>query len=387
MLVFVVPLEAMANRKILHIMQTSNLGGTEHAAVAAMLELQKVGARFLIASPRRAGLAWPKLAAIDPDARAFPCRDSGYLGTFDLSAFQALRQYVRDVAKGCDAIWISGSSVTSLLASRSISRPRLMSHHVQHFDRRLSWAKWKAFYEFLCHDLDAITYPTELVRKEAVRIAPWLQSRAHVVPLAYRSHYIDEQNRITLQREARLLLDLPQQALIIGNAGRIIKEKRYDVFLKTAALVHRRNPEACFVICGGGPAEQQMKKLAASLGIAPRVRFTGWIPNMQPYYQAWDIVLFNSDSDALPRTPMEAACHGAIIVASVLYGGLGEFVTHGRNGYLLDKHDPAELAWLVLQIGQDPNQAAMMRNEALLELSRRYSIELGVAFYKEFFGL
>jgi glycosyltransferase involved in cell wall biosynthesis len=377
----------MASGNILHVMQTSNLGGTEHAAIAVMRELQKAGARFLIASPRPAGLAWPKLVAIDPNARAFPCRESGYPGEFDLSALQALRQYVRDVAKRCDAIWISGSSVTSLLASRSISRPRLMSHHVQHFGRRLSWVKWKAFYELLCHDLDAITYPTEFVRKEAMRIAPWLRSRAHVVPSAYHPRYTDEQNRVTLQREARRLLDLPQRALIIGNAGRIINEKQYDVFLKTAALVHSRNPEVYFVICGGGPAEQQMKKLAVSLGIASRVHFTGWIPDMQPYYQAWDIVLFNSDSDALPRTPMEAACHGAIIVASVLYGGLGEFVTHGRNGYLLDKHDPVELAWLILQIGQDPNRAAMMRNAALLELSRRYSIELGVAFYKEFFGL
>ncbi len=108
---------------------------------------------------------------------------------------------------------------------------------------------------------------------------------------------------------------------------------------------------------------------------------------MEPYYQAWDVTLFNSDSDALPRTPMEAACHGAIIVASVLYGGLGEFVTHGRNGYLLDQHDPAELARLILQIGQDPAQAATMRQAALLELRCRYSAELGVAFYKEFFGL
>ncbi len=249
----------MATRNILHIMQTSNLGGTEHAALAVMHELQRAGARFLIASPRPGGLAWPKLTAIDPDARAFPCRDAGILGKFDPAAFRALRNHVLDMARSCDAIWISGSSVTSLLASRSIPRPRLMSHHVQHFDSRFSWVKWKAFYELFCHDLDAIAYPTAFVRDEALRIAPWLKSRAHVVPLGYQPHYMDDQHRIELQREARRLLDLPQQALIVGNGGRMIREKRYDVFLETAALVHGRDPNAYFVICGGGPVEQQMK--------------------------------------------------------------------------------------------------------------------------------
>jgi glycosyltransferase involved in cell wall biosynthesis len=368
-------------------MQTSNLGGTEHAALAVMQQLQNCGAKFLITSPRAGGLAWSKLAVIDPEARAFPCRDSGFLGKFDSAAFRSLKSHVSVVAERCDAIWISGSSVTSLLAARSVSRPKLLSHHVQHFDRQFSWAKWKTFYELFCRDVDAITFPTEFVRSEAVRIAPWLQARSHVVPLGYEPRYVNEEQRSALRQEARRVLGLPQEVLIVGNGGRMIKEKRYDVFLDTAALVHAEDPAALFVICGGGPVQDEMRERAARLGIASNVRFTGWIADLRPYYQAWDITLFNSDSDTLPRTPMEAACHGAITVASLRYGGLGEFLVHGRNGYLLDRHDPAELAKLILQTARDPMLAARLRQAALCDLTSRYTPELGVAFYKQFFGL
>lgn len=377
----------MTTRTILHIMQTTHLAGTEHAALAVMQELQNAGAKFLIASPRPSGLAWPKLAAFDPCARAFPCRDSGFLGKFDPAAFQRFKNHIHHLAEHCDAIWISGSSVTSLLASRSIPRPRVLSHHVQHFNGRWSWLQWKAFYQLLCRDLNAVTFPTELVRSEALRIAPWLGPRAHVAPLGYRPGYTNEQERKALQVQARHQLDLPQSALIVGNGGRMIKEKRFDVFLDTAALVLAQDPEAFFVICGSGPVEHEMKQRAVGLGIASRVRFAGWVADLRPYYQAWDLTLFNSDSDTLPRAPMEAASHGTIIVASLLYGGLGEFVVHGRNGYLLDRHDPAELARLILQIARNPALAEQFRNSALSDLTSRYTVEASVAFYKQFFGL
>lgn len=377
----------MGHRSILHIMQSSGLGGTEHAALDTMRALHKAGASFHVTSPRPYGKSWPEVIAIDPAAKAFPCRNAGFMGKFDPGAFRALQAHVTAAARQSDAIWISGSSVTSLVASRSAGRPRVMSHHYHHFGNWTTWMKWKGFYELLCRDLEAITFPTEFTRDEAARIAPWLKSRMHVVPLGYEPQYTDERNREELRREARALLNFPQDALIVGNGGWLVPQKRFDVFLETAVLIHARRPDSYFVICGGGPMEEELQQRAARLEIGSKIRFTGWVTNMQPYYQAWDMVLFNSDVDTLPRTPMEAASHGAIVVASLLYGGLAEFVTHGRNGYLLDRHDPAELSKLVVQVAEDPSLAAMLRQEALLELARHFSMDHGIAFYKDFFGL
>jgi glycosyltransferase involved in cell wall biosynthesis len=160
-----------------------------------------------------------------------------------------------------------------------------------------------------------------------------------------------------------------------------------DVFLQTAARIRVQLPQAYFVLCGGGPLEKELKTRAERLGIAAHLRFPGWVSDMRPYYRAWDIMLFNSDLDTLPRAPMEAASYGCVLVASLLYGGLGEFVQHGHNGYLIDQHDHDELARLVVALANDGDRAAKFRQVAVRELAERFSPEHEAAFYREFFGL
>src|SRR5690349_15618805 len=133
--------------RILHIMQSSHLGGTEHAALRVMKDLRNAGAHFAVTSPRAAGQSWPKVLGFDTDAKAFACRGSGLLEKFHLGQFRRLRQHVLQEAQTCDAVWISGSSASSLLASRGSQRPRVMSHHYHHFENRWSWIRWKTFYE------------------------------------------------------------------------------------------------------------------------------------------------------------------------------------------------------------------------------------------------
>jgi glycosyltransferase involved in cell wall biosynthesis len=377
----------MPEHRILHMMQSTYLGGTEHAALRVMKDLCAAGVEFAVTSPRPRGQSWPTVLTFDPNAKAFPCRGRGLLGKFDPAQFWRLREHVLQEARRCQAIWISGSSASSLLASRGTRRPRLMSHHYHHFEGRLSWIRWKVFYETLCRDLDAITFPTEFTRAEAIRVAPWLSSRARVVPYGYDVGFSDENDRRAQQSAARRELDLPADAVIVGNGGWLIPRKRFDVFLRTAAKICATRSDVYFVVCGGGPLAEDLKLLASSLGISARVRFTGWVADMRPYYRAWDMILFNSDHDTLPRAPMEAASDGCVVVASLLYGGLGEFLVHRHNGYLFDRHCPDTLAAAVLELAADPGHVARLRREAAADLRKRFSSEHGLAFYRHFFGL
>jgi glycosyltransferase involved in cell wall biosynthesis len=368
-------------------MQGTHLGGTEHAAIRAMRYLAGVGAEFRVTSPRPRGGSWPEIEAIDPSARAFPCRGRGLFGKIDLGQFAAFRRHVGQLEASTEATWISGSSVTSLLACRTRRRRAVMSHHYYHFGDRASWPKWKLFYEGLCRHLEAVTYPTEFTRAEALRIAPWLRSRAVVVPNGYELHYTGEAERRVVQRAARERLGLPADAFIVGNGGWLNANKRYDVFLETAARVAARLNESCFVICGGGPAEGDLQRLAADLGIAGRTHFTGWVADMDPYYQAFDVLLFNSDKDTLPCAPMEAASLGCTVVASLRYGGLGEFLKDGHNSFFFGDHDPDRLAEAVCELAENPSLAERLRREAAADLAQRFSIEKCAAFFREFFGL
>lgn len=372
---------------ILHVMQSSFLGGTERAALRAMRHLAGLGARFRVTSPRPCGGSWPEIVAIDPSARAFPVRGRGLFGKVDLGQFAAFRRHVRELEAATAATWVSGSSVTALVACRERRRRTVMSHHYYHFGDRDSWPKWMLFYNGLCRHLEAVTYPTEFTRAEALRIAPWLKSRAFVVPNGYRVNYAGEPDRLARQRAARQALGLPAGAFIVGNGGWLNANKRYDVFLETAARIAARLPESWFVICGGGPLEAELKSLAARLGLAVRTRFTGWVADMDPYYDAFDVLLFNSDKDTLPCAPMEAASRGCTVVASLRYGGLGEFLKDGCNSCFLGEHDPDRLGEAVCALADDPALALRWRERAAADLAAHFSVEKCGAFFRDFFGL
>lgn len=369
------------DRPILHVLQSTNLGGMEQATLRTLAGLAEQGFRFRLATPRPFGPGADAFRRFDAELRDFP-----YRGRFGWRDFPAFRRHVHAIAQGCSHAWVMGTCAASLRAIGGLALPKVLSHHYHHFEDRFSWLRWRAFYELTCRGLDAITYPTAFTRDEAVRIAPWLARKAAVVPNGYDIHFADEAARRAAKTEARRRLGLPDGAFVVGNAGWLIGRKRFDVFLATAQEIARDLPEARFVICGDGPLRGALESQARAAGIADRVTFTGWVKSLEDYYRAWDVLLFNSDFDTLPCAPMEAASFGCLVVASALYGGLGEFLEHGRNGYLFSTHDPRALASAAVLLARDTALADRLRRAARDTLESRFSRERNLAFFRSFFA-
>ncbi len=367
---------------VLHVMQCTNLGGMEQVALRCMEGLAADGLDFRIATPRPFGPARARVLAFDPRARDFP-----YRGRFGWRDFPAFRRHVRERATGASHVWVTGTCAASLAAVKGLRLPKVLSHHYHHFEGRFAWARWRAFYELLCRGLDAVTYPTAFTRDEALRIAPWLARKAVVVPNGYPLRYADETERLRLRAEARRRFGLGDGDFVVGNAGWLIARKRFDVFLDAAAAIAHAVPEARFVICGDGPLRAALAARAADLGLAGRVRFEGWVADLSDHYRAWDALLFNSDFDAFGNVAIEAASHGCPVVASLAYGGLGEFLEHGVNGFLFRAHDTAALTEAAVALARDPALAARVRAAARTTLAARFSPDAALAFYRGFFGV
>ena len=362
-------------------LQCTNLGGMEKVAYSLFERLQTRGFTVNVASARVWGPGKSRLLAVDPAARAFD-----YQGKFGWRSFPAFRRHALALSKSSEKVWGIGCCASCLVAALQTGRKVLLSHHYHHFENKLSRLRWMAFYLAFGAGLDTITYPTEFTRNEAIRIAPWLKAKMHVVRNGYDVHYTTEEKRLADKQAARAELQMPPDALLIGNGGWLIPRKRFDVFLRTAQQVSRRLPNAQFYICGGGPEENNLRNLARELGIAEKVHFQGWVSDMSPYYRAWDIQLFNTDFDALGNTPLEAAGHGCLCVASCRYGGLSEFLKNGQTGFLLDQHDPEKLAGFVIRLAQEPELALTIRRHAIEMLGQKFSHETALEFYQAYFN-
>lgn len=360
--------------KVCALLQCTNLGGMEQSAYFVM---ENVAANWHVATPRPFGEGRTRVLGIDASAG-----DTIYRGKFGLLSQAEFVQHCRKRADGCSHTWITGTDVACLRAARQLRLPALLGHHYHHFDGAMNVLRWKLFYELLVKGRCEVTYPTDFTRREGIRISPWLKSCSHVVRYHFPVHEVSAQEKA----EAKARLGLENDTLVVGNAGWLIQRKRWDVFLETAKRVASKCARARFVICGGGPLEAKLKARARELGVEAATRFTGWCDDLTDYYKAFDILLFNSDFDALGRTPGEAMGYGAIPVASVAYGGLAELVQHKRNGFLISKHDADLLAGYVLQLAESPSLREEFSAAGKQMLEHRYSAEAAMGFYRNRFG-
>jgi len=367
----------MAN--VLKILQCSNLGGMEQATYWVLDYLYKKNTRFRILTPRPFGKGKTRLKTIDPGAQDFD-----YKGKFGWRTHSVFKDAVEAAAKYSNLVWITGTDTTSLVAIRNLKLPKVLGHHFHHGTSLTDRIKWTGFYKLLCRQLDFITYPTRFTMNEAINLCPWIKEKAVYVPYTFEMKFESIEELRSKRKAARIRLGLPEDGLIIGNAGWFIPRKRWDIFLKTAKIVSSLLPNAIFVLCGGGPLENDLRNQAQKLGIKDQVVFNGWVQNPDDFFWAWDVCLFNSDYDALGRTPIEAACCGAIPVASVKYGGLSEFLKDGIHGFITDRHDPNLLAERIIYLHKNSHHADEFLKNMRGNLKGSFSIKQATEFYDQF---
>ena len=66
--------------------------------------------------------------------------------------------------------------------------------------------------------------------------------------------------------------------------------------------------------------------------------------DLEDFYNSIDIMLFNSDWDAVGLSPLEAIQRGIPTFASVLNGGLKEILNKEFRSFLIEEHDVEVLA-------------------------------------------
>src|SRR5215217_2220789 len=140
--------------------------------------------------------------------------------------------------------------------------------------------------------------------------------------------------------------------------GRLHRQKGVDTLVRAVPLLP---PEVPVTLAGDGPERAALEKLAARLGVADRVRVTGFLPHRQvPELLAGAAVaVLPSRYEELGTALVEAMAAGRPVVASAV-GGIPELVRDGVDGLLIPPGQPAALATAVRAVLADPQLAARL---------------------------
>jgi 1,2-diacylglycerol 3-alpha-glucosyltransferase len=130
---------------------------------------------------------------------------------------------------------------------------------------------------------------------------------------------------------------------VVLSLGRVAKEKSIDVCLRGYADFLKSDPKVPtkMLIVGGGPALEDLKALAASLGVGDHVVFSGAVKpdQIQRYYALGDCFVSASITETQGLTFMEAMAAGLVVLARY-DDNLQGTISDGKTGYFFyDEED------------------------------------------------
>jgi glycosyltransferase involved in cell wall biosynthesis len=168
--------------------------------------------------------------------------------------------------------------------------------------------------------------------------------------------------------------------LVVGTVGRIkFHRKGQETLLQTAAQLQAEGKKIK-VLLTGGPAPgaedhfHRMHRLAADLGIAENVVFTGELANTRPSYAAMDIfVLPSAQPEPFGGVVMEAMSLGLPVIGTNI-GGTPDQIAEGETGFLIPPSDPKALAQALARLIENPRLRESMGRASRTRIETRFPI-------------
>jgi glycosyltransferase involved in cell wall biosynthesis len=256
------------------------------------------------------------------------------------------------------------------------------------------------------HDLIPLTHARLLPRSRKARLRPlwksWMRlqiARADAV-VAVSRHTADEAGRLlgapapkvrvvhnpvrtwgAVEPPGHFRRRLGLDGRIVSCVGRADPYKNILGLVRALPALLRRVPDARLVIAGpSDPRYPEAGREAKRLGVAARVRFTGWLSDadLGALYGASEVFAFPSLAEGFGLPPLEAMRFGTPVVASRC-GALPE--TLGDAALYADVEDPDALAGAIARALTDDALARRLgeagRRRAELYTARRSAEEYG----------
>ena len=151
---------------------------------------------------------------------------------------------------------------------------------------------------------------------------------------------------------------------VIGMAARLEAVKDHDTFLHAAARVCEKRKDVTFLVIGDGSRREWLESEAVRMGIADRVRFTGFVTEVERLEAALDVAVMTSKEEALCLSLIEAMSAGVPVIGTDS-GGISEVVRHGETGYLIPVGDEEQWADRILELLSEEARRLQMGQKAM----------------------
>ncbi len=286
-----------------------------------------------------------------------------------------LRAVADQVAEWSAELVYSNSSVFAIgaMAAAELDLPHVW--HLREFGRRdydLLPDAGSLLARLAFRTADATIYVSHALRRALAGRVPPPNSQVIYNGVATESEF----DRRRLAAESLRSRSQPFTFVLVG---RFRESKGQAVAIQAFAELTRHFPSARLLLVGGAGSTgdqsyfDHCRELAATLGVAGRAEFWGYIPDPERAFLTADCALMCSRSEAMGRVTAEAmsACRPVIGFDA---GGTSELIAHESTG-LLYRSGPAELAACMARYAGAPELARAHGDAAWVAARQRHTTE------------
>lgn len=348
--------------KVIFVLHSHRAGGAERHLLQLMQGLSALGVDCIYAGPLDGWLAEQLIAA------GFRCEHVAYHGRYDLVSLVHLIRLIRREKADLVHGHLTRGALYAGWAARLASVPNVATAHSTNAGKHFGKAdRIIAVSDAVSRFLATCGYPREILR-----------TVHHGVP-DYAGQPLPPRDAL---RTSLQLDDGPVLAMV----ARFVPDKGHDIALHALASLSDRR--WTLVLAGAVDTRwaEEMKLLAAQLGIEARVRLVGHRDDVANIYACADILLAPSRREALSLTLLEAAAFAIPIVATDV-GGIGEAVADGETGLLVPPDNPVALARAISTLLDDADLRVRMGKAGRTRYEKLFSVatmaQATLAVYRE----
>ena len=162
-----------------------------------------------------------------------------------------------------------------------------------------------------------------------------------------------------------------QKGPVITCIAELHHRKGHRYLLEAFRKLQSHIPSLNLLIVGTGPAEKELKELAADI---PNLQFLGWRKDVPQILRVSDILVLPSLKEAFGQVILEAMASRTIAIGTN-NGGIPDIIKDGVTGYLMAPASSQAIFEKISTVLKNPNQMEDVKKAALASVKKEFTAE------------
>ncbi len=365
-----------SQKKIVYIVNSLNLGGTENLVVQMSLAFQTMYDVTVIC------LDEPGLWAQKLRSRGIPVYCFWRQPGIDL--FMAVKIAMFCKKENISLIHAHQCTPWFYSALSRLLQPKtkiLFEEHGRHYPEHYNWKRNfvnKIVIQHLTHKTVAVSQDVakRLVRYEGIS--------EDLIEVVYNGVNSPQTITFDSQQSLRQQFGFKADDFVIGAIGRLDPIKNLPLLINAIAEVKTVNKNIKGLIVGDGPERGRLQELVANRNLTDDVIFTGYRKDATELLQTIDLFSLCSFSEGTSMALLEAMATGTpVIVTNV--GGNPELITKHANGWVIQSDNLAEMTEAIFDITQNSHKRKLFSQEGRNRFITYFTFDIMVEKYKKIY--